>query len=71
MGQWSQPSGGAWMLQVCAPAGSGMGGRERMKGWYRLAHEEAEGCETAVTVPSGIGQIPQDVCVQLFTSAVL
>lgn len=61
-----------WCLDVAGLCSSWVwDGRERMKGWYRLAHEEAQGCETAVTVPSGIGQSPQDVCVQLFTSAVL
>lgn len=58
------------MLQVCAPAGPGM----EVRGWRagcRLAHEEAQGCETAVTVPSGRGQSPQDGCVHLFPSAAL
>lgn len=56
----------AWWWDVVAWDGS-----ERMRGWCRSAHEEAQGCETAVTAPSGRGQSPQDGCVNLFTSAAL
>lgn len=53
VGQWSQPGGGG--LDVAGLCSSEVwDGGERMKGWCRLTHEEAQGCETAVTVPSRV-----------------